>query len=188
MIRALIFDCFGVLYQEGFKYLMELCSEDGRRQLEELHQAFDYGYIAEEEYLVEAAQILGIERDEILQILNQRQIKNDRMVSEVRRLKTHYKTALLSNIGNRVLPKLFNETELRELFDTVVLSGDEGVTKPDEAIFRITAERLGVAAAECAMIDDSQINCAGAAATGMRDIRYENHQQCFRMLKEIGVM
>lgn len=39
-------------------------------------------------------------------------------------------------------------------FDTVCLSYDEGICKPDIAIFRLCAERLGVSAEECLYIGD----------------------------------
>lgn len=188
MIRALIFDCFGVLYQGSLEYLMELCPEDRRQELRDLSRAFDYGYMSENEYLERLSEVLKIEKADIAKTMEERHVKNKEMLAEVRRLKAGYKTALLSNIGARVLPRLFSDKELEELFDVVVLSSDEGFAKPDVAIFRITAERLGVPVDECVMIDDSRTNCAGAVAAGMQDLFYENRRQCLEELKRAGVM
>lgn len=188
MIHALIFDCFGVLYQGSLEYLMELCPAKRRQELRDLSRAFDYGYVSEGEYLEQTAKILEIREEEIVRIIEERHVKNEEMLAEVRRFKRKYKMALLSNIGARVLPRLFSEEELKDLFDVVVLSSEEGFAKPDAPIFRITAERLGVPVEECVMIDDSKTNCAGAVTAGMRGLLYEDHRQCLAELKKLGVM
>lgn len=59
-----------------------------------------------------------------------------------------------------------------ELFDDVVLSFEVGSRKPDPEIFRLAAERAGVAPGECVLIDDLRVNCAGAVAAGWRAIEF----------------
>jgi putative hydrolase of the HAD superfamily len=54
------------------------------------------------------------------------------------------------------------------LFDDVVASGDVGVAKPDPAIFRLAAKRLGVDPDACLMIDDQAQHVDGARAAGLR--------------------
>ena len=69
------------------------------------------------------------------------------MVDAVRQIRdAGYKTALLTNIsreGEAIFTKLF---PVDELFDVVVDSSKVGMRKPDPAIYRLTCERLGVAA------------------------------------------
>ncbi len=57
-------------------------------------------------------------------------------------------------------------------FRDAVVSGDEGLVKPDPAIFRLCLARNGLAAADCIFIDDSGPNVAGAAALGIDAIRF----------------
>ena len=52
-------------------------------------------------------------------------------------------------------------------FRDVVVSGDEGLVKPDPAIYRLLMERNGLAASQCLFIDDSEANVRGARACGM---------------------
>jgi HAD superfamily hydrolase (TIGR01509 family) len=66
--------------------------------------------------------------------------------------------------------------------DTVVLSGEVGVDKPDPRIFRITAERLDVAVKDCILIDDSILNIKGAVESGLIGVYY---QQFDRAIVEI---
>ena len=59
----------------------------------------------------------------------------------------------------------------------MVLSGEEGITKPSVAIFELMAERLGLDPSQCLMIDDIAENCAGARAAGMQTILFQDNQQ-----------
>ncbi|RAY14506.1 HAD family phosphatase [Actinomadura craniellae] len=72
-------------------------------------------------------------------------------------------TALLSNSwGNEYPRELF-----AELFDAVVISGEVGLRKPDERIFRHTVGLLGLEPAECVFIDDIEHNIRAAEALGI---------------------
>ncbi len=51
-------------------------------------------------------------------------------------------------------------------FDEVVVSGREGVCKPEPAIYRLLLERTGLGAERCLFIDDSPANTDGAASLG----------------------
>jgi 2-haloacid dehalogenase len=57
-------------------------------------------------------------------------------------------------------------------FRDVVVSGHEGVIKPDPAIYRLCLARNGLDAAACVFIDDNPANVAGAAAVGLDAIRF----------------
>ncbi len=65
----------------------------------------------------------------------------------------------------------FSETRARfpflGHFRDVVVSGDEGLVKPDPAIYRLLMERNGLSPAQCFFIDDSEPNVTGARAVGM---------------------
>ncbi len=58
---------------------------------------------------------------------------------------------------------------LRPVFDTIVVSGEEGIAKPDPEIFLRAAARLGVAPADCVFVGDHpEKDMAGASAAGMQ--------------------
>jgi putative hydrolase of the HAD superfamily len=78
-----------------------------------------------------------------------------------------FKLGLLSN-ADRGFGERLRTRGVAELFDDVVVSGDVGVAKPDPAIFRLAAARLGVPPAACLMIDDQPQHLRGAEAIGMR--------------------
>jgi len=57
-------------------------------------------------------------------------------------------------------------------FRDVVVSGHEGILKPDPAIYRLCLARNGLDPAACVFIDDNPANVAGAAAVGLDAIRF----------------
>jgi HAD superfamily hydrolase (TIGR01509 family) len=57
-------------------------------------------------------------------------------------------------------------------FDGIIVSGREGLVKPDPRIFELFLTRFGFSAAEVLFIDDSERNVAAARALGMEAIRY----------------
>jgi epoxide hydrolase-like predicted phosphatase len=89
----------------------------------------------------------------------------DDMLDLVRELRRGgLRTGLLSNSwGSRYgYPRQL----LAELFDDVVISAEVGMRKPEERIFALAAQRLGLPPAECLFIDDIERNIAAARALG----------------------
>jgi len=64
----------------------------------------------------------------------------------------------------------------------VVDSAFVGVRKPDPAIYGIVLERLGLAAGECAFVDDIAINVRAAAELGFAGVRFESTGQAIAEL------
>jgi putative hydrolase of the HAD superfamily len=68
--------------------------------------------------------------------------------------------------------------ELTTLVDVVVVSGDEGISKPDPRIFHIALDRLGVAAADAVMVGDSwAADVTGARRAGIRAVWFNPRRQ-----------
>jgi putative hydrolase of the HAD superfamily len=78
-------------------------------------------------------------------------------------------TALLSNSwGADEYPR----ADFATLFDTVVISGEVGMRKPEPEIFRHAAATLGLEPAECVFIDDIEANIAAAVGCGMTGVHH----------------
>jgi epoxide hydrolase-like predicted phosphatase len=86
------------------------------------------------------------------------------------RVRNHgVRTGLLSNSwGFTVYP--FAELEVH--FDDLVLSGRVGLRKPDPAIYRLAADRLGVAVEHCVFVDDLERNVEVARELGMVGVHH----------------
>jgi putative hydrolase of the HAD superfamily len=89
----------------------------------------------------------------------------------IHRLHGHYKLAVLSN-SPPGLAQWLADWEILDLFDVVVCSGDEGLVKPDPAIFELTLKRLDVMPAEAVFIDDYPGHVEAAQALGLYGIHF----------------
>jgi 2-haloacid dehalogenase len=85
----------------------------------------------------------------------------------------------------------FNQTRHRfdflGEFDGIVVSGEEGLIKPDPAIFELFLARYKLEAADCLFIDDNQYNVDGAKAVGMQAVRFESPEQLLAELARHGL-
>ncbi|WP_019855358.1 HAD-IA family hydrolase [Actinopolyspora mortivallis] len=89
-------------------------------------------------------------------------------------------TALLSN-GNSVPPEVAGAGVL----DVMVLSAEVGTSKPDPAIYHLTAESLGVSPRNCVFVDDVARNVEAAVRTGMVGVL---HRDVASTLDELAVL
>lgn len=95
------------------------------------------------------------------------------MTEYVRELKARgFKTFGLSNWNKDTFALVRHQFEVFDILDGMVISGQEGVKKPDPAFFKILLERFHLKAEECVFIDDNEKNVEGARALGFTGIRF----------------
>jgi len=180
-IKGIIFDCFGVLLADVLKTRIDglaLTDPAKAEQLRDIVRASNRGMLLRDEAAHQMAEILGIHYAEILNAADTGEVKNQELIAFIKTLHPQYKVALLSNVRGRFrLEERFDEGELDSIFDTVVASGDVGFIKPEPQIYELAARELGLAPADCVMIDDVLEFCDGAAATGMRTIQFHSNEQ-----------
>lgn len=177
MIRALIFDCFGVLYRDNLSLLFEIVPADKRTQLRDIVHASDHGLISRQEYYEYIASLSGKTIDDIQVLSAQQYNRNESLVELATSLKSRYKIGLLSNIGNETMDSLFPADERKTIFDAFILSSDVGLIKPSREIYNVTAEQLDEQPEDCLMIDDIPANVEGAKQAGMQALLFTTNQQ-----------
>ncbi len=67
-----------------------------------------------------------------------------------------------------------------ERFDGLVLSCQEGLIKPDPALYRLMFDRYGLKPEECFFIDDNSINIEGARFVGMSAHHFSGDMSALR--------
>lgn len=72
-------------------------------------------------------------------------------------------------------------------FDGCVISGIEGVVKPDRRIFEILLDRYDLEAGATVFIDDKAANVAVARELGIAALQYRGAEQLRRELRGLGV-
>lgn len=189
VIKAIIFDCFGVLYTDSKRSLLDIVPANRRQELHDLFTSNNYGYFDKQTYLSQVAEIVGRSEAEIADYVAHEHQLNTTLTTLIREeIKPAYKVGLLSNIGREWMDDFFSKHQLHELFDEVVLSGEEGVTKPSPVIFELMASRLGLSTSDCLMIDDILENCEGAERAGMEAIHYTSNTGLLDHLYQQGIL
>jgi putative hydrolase of the HAD superfamily len=92
-----------------------------------------------------------------------------RVLSELR--SRGARMAIVSNGSSGSQTAKIESTGIAGHFDCILISGSLGVSKPDERIFGLAADSLGVSNAECVFVGDNpERDIVGAGRTGMRTI------------------
>ena len=93
----------------------------------------------------------------------------------------------LSNWGRETFASAMPHLPFLRHFDALVISGQEGVVKPDPAIFELLCARHEVDPARAVFIDDSAANVAAADALGFHTVHFATSPQCRRELIGLGL-
>jgi putative hydrolase of the HAD superfamily len=178
LIKAIIFDCFGVVITDGFDDAYRRAGGDPDS---------DRGFIIEAMYKSDSGEIptslpliakrLGISEKEWHETVNNGRVINYELLEYVNELKKKYKTAMLSNIGSAGVRRFFPDGLLEKHFDVIIESGVIGFAKPEARAYEITADKLGVRLDECIFTDDRPNYIEGAQHVGMQTILFENFEK-----------
>lgn len=175
MLRAIIFDCFGVLYPSGSNSFYDNHKEsfkNGSRILDEVNLKIDLGEITRQQYFAALAAATGIPASQVEQEYRGDEHEPDNnLVELIKRLKSRYKIGLLSNTSEEEISMIYHHG-IDKLFDVLTLSYQVKAVKPDPTIFRVCLEALDVEPHEALFIDDSQTHVMAAEKIGIRGLPY----------------
>jgi len=94
----------------------------------------------------------------------------------------------VTNWSAETFPSAQNRFDFLAEFDGIVVSGEEGVIKPDPRIFRILLDRYDIPAHAAVFIDDNPANAEAATNLGIHGIHFRSPQQLRRELVELGLL
>lgn len=178
MIRAIIFDCFGVLTTDKWKEFVATLPVNQVQPAIDLNHALDRGYITQKEFFEQISELTGKSPDRVESVINADMHKNMQLMELIERLSHNYKIGLLSNVSSNWVRETFLSFDEKSLFDDIVLSYDVGMIKPEVAVYELAASRLQCQPEECLFIDDSLGHVRGAIQAGMKSFVYKNFVQC----------
>ena len=93
----------------------------------------------------------------------------------------------LSNWGKDTFARSESRLPFLAHFHGLVISGREGVVKPDPAIFRLLCERHRVDPRRAVFVDDSETNTRVAADLGFHTVLFESAEQLRDRLRGLGL-
>jgi putative hydrolase of the HAD superfamily len=190
-IQAIIFDCFGVLYEDAFKEFIEHHTHTATeaRHYYDLALASDRSLVSDAQFYAELAQLSGDDPAAIQRRLNDTSVLNRALVPFIERLRAHhYRIGLLSNADRAFLDHFLDAHEVRHLFDLTLASSETRYVKPQREIFELMLERLRVPAAAALFVDDSARNAHAATSYGLVGLHYQNPPRLIAQLHQLGVL
>jgi 2-haloacid dehalogenase len=93
----------------------------------------------------------------------------------------------LSNWSAETFTGTRDRFDALERFDALVVSGIDGVIKPEPASFALACDRLGVEPANAVFIDDSVVNVAAARAYGLTALLFTGAERLRDDLAALGL-
>jgi putative hydrolase of the HAD superfamily len=195
-MRGLLVDFGGVLTTNVFDSFRAFCLDEGldpdavkhlfRGEPEALRllRRLETGDLSEHDFGERFGELLGIERRAgLVERMFGRVQPEHAMVEAVGRARAQgVRTGLISNSMGA---GRYDRSTFPDLFDGVVISGDEGMHKPQPEIFRLGAERVDLPPEECVFVDDLRENCVGAEAVGMTAVLHRGADTTLPRLEEL---
>ncbi|MBT8219350.1 MAG: HAD family phosphatase [Bacteroidia bacterium] len=93
----------------------------------------------------------------------------------------------LTNWSAELFPIARKRYSFLQHFEGIIVSGEEGMRKPNPNIYQIAETRYGVQPASTVFIDDSLRNINAAKALGFHVIHFQNPTQLRSALAELGI-
>jgi len=180
VIRAVIFDFFGVVVGRGFNETYRYAGGDpikDKQFLSDLLDRTSLGLITPADFRRAITKKIGISLERYEKAMQEAERPNDELLDYIERLKHNYKIAVLSNANLGSLERKLGHDRLNKYFDERIISAEVGMIKPTAEIYLMTSKKLGVLPEECIFIDDKKTHCEGAQAVGMQAVWYQNFPQ-----------
>lgn len=187
MIKAIIFDCFGVLNEARWPREVSRLTSDIQSKVRDVHSAYQRGFINYQDFKSQVGQVAGLEQaviDDIF-VFGRTYQKNIDLLRLIKQLRSSYKIGILSNVGSGWVRDEFLKPQEVGLFDDMVLSFEVGLAKPDQEIFQLACKRLGVMPKNALFVDDYDEYCRAAKDVGMQAILYKDFIQFKQQLQEL---
>jgi len=189
--KAILFDAGDVLYYRPnrgrhlecfLETLPERPEPAGEPVPQSLKDEAMCGRISKRDYLMRRVESLGIrdpeQAEEALRVFLEEGNDVaffDRTRETLHELKARgYMLGIITDTYHSKETKLewLARNEIAEVWDTFVSSSEEGIRKPDPAIYEAAMRRLGVDASEAAFVGHKGTELDGAAAVGIRTIAF----------------
>jgi putative hydrolase of the HAD superfamily len=95
-----------------------------------------------------------------------------------------YKIGLISNAWND-LREYIAKQKFDDCFDSITISAEVGMVKPEARIYQVALEQLQIQADEAVFVDDFQANIEGCEKVGMQGILFKDPDEVKLKLKAL---
>lgn len=194
--RGLLMDWGGVLTSDVFASFAAFCAAEGLApetvrdlfmrdpRARELLGDFESGRLEDADFEVAFGEVLGVAEPAGLigRLFGSLAVNEELAVAVQGYRDAGVKTGLLSNSwGTATYPM----ERIGQLFDVLVISGEHGIRKPEEAIYALAVERMGLPADQLVFVDDLRGNLKPARALGVHTIHHVDNATTLAELRAV---
>jgi putative hydrolase of the HAD superfamily len=175
MIKAITFDVWGTVLRtkrktERKKILAYITKYMGKEYADAIFDRI----INQREFLNEFQKKAGIQKMKKMNAMLNNYIKTNYIeyadVAEIlKKMKKKYKIGLISN-ASFVTTEILKRWNKTNYFNSVIVSSEHGIRKPDKRIFQIAAKQLGVKVNELVHVGDSYLKDYLANKNGIKTV------------------
>ena len=195
-IRAVFFDYGGVIQRTEFQAPRQQLAERFSMDYDDIDklvfggesaQRASVGEIGEDVHWSQVLKRLKQPASELQTIKDEffgGDVVDHEMVEFIRSLRGRFHVGLISNAWDGMRPHL-ERTGLIELFETVIISAEVGVMKPEARIYHLALEQAQVKAGEAVFVDDMPANIAACESIGMKGILFKEPRVAMEALKKL---
>ena len=195
-IQAVFFDFGGVIqrteYQAPRQYLaqrfsMEYDDIDNIVFNSPTAKQATVGEIPVQKHWEAVAKRLKVSKEQITGVENEffaGDVIDHSIVEYLRSLRPRFKTGLISNAWSDMREYLVRK-KLDAVFDTLTISAEVGVAKPEAKIYHLALEQAQVQPEAAVFVDDVLANIEACEALGMKGILFKDPQEAMEQLKKL---
>jgi epoxide hydrolase-like predicted phosphatase len=195
-IRAVFFDFGGVIMRTEYQSPRQQLAEKFNLDYDEIDQAVfgtqsarraSLGEITEQAHWTEVLKRFKQPLSEMQTFIDAffgGDVIDRSLVETIRGLRGRFHTGLISNAWSGLRDYLIKE-KILDVFDSIVISAEVGVVKPEAEIFNLALERAKVRAAEAIFVDDVAENIKGCEKVGMKGLLFKDPQESLRQLNQV---
>ena len=195
---GLLVDFGGVLTTNVFASFQQFCEAEGitpdavRRAFlgddggRELLFDLELGRLDEPEFERGFAELLGLGPERAEGMIDRlfAGMKPDRAM-EMAVVAAHRQGIRTGMVSNSWGHGRYDRDRFPELFDGVVISGEEGIRKPDPKIYELGAERIGLPPDQVVFVDDLPGNLKPARELGMGTVHHVRAEETIPQLEDL---
>lgn len=195
-IRAIFFDFGGVIMRTEYQSPRQRLAERFNMDYDEIDKAVfgsdsarraSIGEITEEMHWTEISKRFKQPASEMQAFRDSffgGDVIDRALVETIRSWRGKYHIGLISNAWSG-LRDFITKEKLIDIFDTVIISAEVGVTKPDVKIYHIALEQANVKADEAVFVDDMLVNIEACELLGMLGVEFRDPQDGLKQLNRI---
>ncbi len=174
MKSLLVFDCFGVLYEEVAPRLFEkyVNKEKVDEILAKDFPSLDMGEKNFDDYYPTWSQELNVSTEELMATWKKMFIPKEETFKRIETLLPRYDAIVLSNAPNGVVESLFAKNGKAHLFKDIYVSSAIKLVKPNRDIYEFVEKKYNRQYESFTMIDDKEKNLIEPRSMGWKTIHF----------------